>query len=394
MINLDKIKQQKIDTLNKLSQAIRDNDEKAMQQAFDEYQNLIAETILAEAHGVLASADNTILTQRGSRMLTSKETEYYQKLISAASSSNPKQSIANIDIALPQTVIDSVLEDITLQYPLLNLIDFTNTTAITKMIVNEQGIQQAAWGKLTSEITKELEASIAEYNTALCKLTAYMFVAKDMLELGPVWIDKYVRNILQEAIATALETSIVSGNGKDQPIGMIKDVSKDTSVVDGVYPDKTTISVTNFAPDKYGELVAKLTKTPTDRTRVIENLVLICNPTDYYTKVMPATTYMTADKRYVNDVLPVPTIIVQSTGVEKGKAVLGLAKRYFMGMGTSKEGRIEYDDSYKFLEDLRTFSIKLFGNGKPLDNNAFLYLDISKLKPVIPTVKTVTETEA
>ena len=60
-----------------------------------------------------------------------------------------------------------------------------------------------------------------------------------------------------------------------------------------------------------------------------------------------------------------------------------------MGLGSSKNGKIELSDDYKFLEDLRTYKIKLYGNGFPKDDNAFLYLDIENLVPTYPTVNNI-----
>ena len=65
-----------------------------------------------------------------------------------------------------------------------------------------------------------------------------------------------------------------------------------------------------------------------------------------------------------------------------------------MGMGTAKSGKLDYDDSYKYIEDLRTYKIKLYGTGRPLDDNAFIYLDITNVKDVLPEFKVVAETVA
>lgn len=54
----------------------------------------------------------------------------------------------------------------------------------------------------------------------------------------------------------------------------------------------------------------------------------------------------------------------------------------------SKDGRIEYSDHYQFLEDDRVYMIKLYANGFPMDNNAFLVLDISGLRPATLPVTT------
>jgi hypothetical protein len=113
--------------------------------------------------------------------------------------------------------------------------------------------------------------------------------------------------------------------------------------------------------------------------------VLIVNPADYFTKVMPATTVLTPMGTYVSNVLPFPTDVIQSVGVPSGKAVLGLAKKYFMGVGTGRGGKLEYSDDFKFVDDLRTYKIKLYGVGRPHDINAFAYLDISNLAPIYPT---------
>ncbi|MPN52873.1 hypothetical protein SDC9_200536 [bioreactor metagenome] len=129
-----------------------------------------------------------------------------------------------------------------------------------------------------------------------------------------------------------------------------------------------------------------MAKTPEGKTRVVKEVLMIVNPVDYLQKVMPATTVRGADGRYVNDVFPFPTKPVQSTQMPVGKAIFGIGKRYFMGIGTDKSGKIEYDDSYKFLEDERVYLVKLYGHGEPLDNNAFVYADISGLIPAVHTV--------
>ena len=109
---------------------------------------------------------------------------------------------------------------------------------------------------------------------------------------------------------------------------------------------------------------------------------MVVNPIDYLTKIMPATTIRSTTGQYVSGVLPFPTRIIQSTRVPSGRAIIGLPERYFMGIGTEKSGRIEYSDEYHFLEDERVYLVKLYGHGEPLDNNAFVYVDISGMKPL------------
>lgn len=75
--------------------------------------------------------------------------------------------------------------------------------------------------------------------------------------------------------------------------------------------------------------------------------------------------------------LPIPGEVVQSVAVPEGKLIAGMAKDYFLGVGST--GKIEYSDEYKFVEDERVYIAKQYANGLPKDNDSFLVFDISKL---------------
>lgn len=392
MINLDTLKEQKEDILASLSVAIKNGDDKAMENALDKYGNLISDTIMNEVKSTTESVDSQILSTRGVRMLTSDEKEYYDSVIAAGKSSDPKMALTNADKTMPITIIESVLGEIPQQHPLLNFISFQDTTGITRMLVNEQGEQTAKWGDLNTAIDKELQGAFKLFDVSLKKLTAWIPVSNDMLDLGATWLDRYVREILAEALWVGMETGIVTGDGLNCPIGMCKDVSDKASVVGGKYPDQSTIALKEMSPEAIGTIAAQLTKTEAGNNRPLDNLIFVVNPKTYLTKVMPATTNFVQGK-WVNDVMPIPCTIIQSCAVPDDRAIFGLGKRYFMGLGMAKGGKLEYDDSFKFLDDAKTYKIKTYGNGKPLDSNAFRYLDISKLKRFIPTVYTVTPSE-
>lgn len=65
-----------------------------------------------------------------------------------------------------------------------------------------------------------------------------------------------------------------------------------------------------------------------------------------------------------------------------------------MGIGTSKDGKIEYSDDYQFIEDNRVYKIKLNANGKPKDNMSFVYVDISQLEPANLEISVVNSASA
>ena len=385
----------------KIKQAMQSEDEGAIAQVLTDFADNIQQSVLKDVQQYKETGDQQILQRRGVHTLTQEENKFYQSWIDAAKSERPQQALSNLDIALPFTVIDNVMEDLKANHPLLDMIDFQNMTAVKKMLFNKQGKQLAVWGKINSAITEELEGTIGEVDITLNKLTAFIPVAKDMLQVGPQWVDAYVRTVLSEAIAYGLEEGIINGTGKDQPIGMIRDIHDGVNVSssDG-YPSKSAIKVTDFTPKTYGKLLAKLAVNPfTNKPRTVSNLALVVNPTDYFTKIMPATTVQSTDGTYKNNVLPVPTQIIQSEQVPEGKAILGMINKYAMGLGSgsTKGGKIEYSDEYKFLEDQRYYIVKLIGNGQAYDDNCFLLLDISGLKEkyiVVEQAQTQTATQA
>jgi hypothetical protein len=160
------------------------------------------------------------------------------------------------------------------------------------------------------------------------------------------------------------------------------------------YGKKVAIPIADFSPEVYGPIIAQLAVNRNGLYRRVTSVLLLVNPVDYFTKVMPATTYRNPDGTYNLDLFPFPTKIVQSAWLDSGEAVIGLGKNYLMAMGTGKGGRIEYSDEYKFLEDERTYLTKFYGTGRPIDNSSFILLDIANLKPFVHKVDIVNRPDA
>ena len=386
MKNKDTLQTEKTAILQKLNQAIKDGSEEAFAEAFTEFSMNIQESVMAEAHLMVQAADSTVLASRGVRQLTSEENKYYTGVIEAMRSNNPRQALADLTVVLPITTIDAVFDELVATHPLLDVINFQNTSGLIEFIVNTNTKQLATWGVLTAAIVTELTSGFKKIPLTQMKLSAFLPVAKSMLDLGPQWLDKYVRTILGEASYFGLESAIVNGDGNNKPIGMNRQVQEGVVVTGGVYPLKDTVPVISLDPVTYGALIGGMSVDANGNARVVNSVIMIVNPQDYLTKVFPATTVRSADGTYKNDVFPFPTKVIQSTEVPAGKAIFGLAGRYFMGIGTAKSGKIEFSDEYKFLEDERIYLVKLYGYGMPLDNTAFVYADISGL---IPTTQIV-----
>ena len=386
-INMDKINERKTKIAAQLSAAIKANDETAMQAAMTDFASFVAENITEQFTESASVVDSAILASRGIRQLTSKEKSYYEKMIAAGKSENPKMAIAGITDAFPMTIIDDVIGNVKKSHPLLDLIDMRNTSAVIRTIRNKKGKQLGVWGELTSAIAGEVNGAIEVVDSTILKLTAFMYVPKDLLDYGPEWVDAYVRELLTEVIAVTFETAVVDGDGDKKPIGMNRDISSTASVVANKQPKKTAVKVTSLDAVTYGKLLAMMAKDDKDEPRKIENVILVVNPFDYCEKIMPATTVRGTDGTYHNNVLPYPTTIIQSVALNSGEAVIGLAKEYLACVGTGKNGKLEYDDSYKFVEDMRTYIMKLTAYGKASDDNAFKLLDISELAPAVIEVE-------
>lgn len=379
----------------RFNEALQTNDPEQVAQAMADMAEGIQNEILERAASManIEQLDAQAMAARGLRQLTSAEKKYYEKLIEAMRSDSPKQALANLDVTMPETIIEDVFESLRREHPLLAAINFQNTTYVTEWILNKNGKQKAQWGAITAEITKELEGEFEKMNMTLNSLTAFLPVAKSMLDLGAQWLDSYVREVLKDAIYCGLEEAIIAGTGIDMPIGMMKDLS--AARTDGEeYPDKEAVAITKFDATQYGAVIARLAVDRNGRPRKVGGVIMIVNPVDYFAKVMPATTIMRPDGTYANDVLPYPTTIIQSEEVPSGKAVVGIADKYFMGIGTSKDGVIEFDDSYRFLQRERVYAAFLYGNGKAVDNNAFVVLDISALQAASYVVTMAAEAAA
>ena len=291
-----------------------------------------------------------------------------------------------IDI-MPETIIEDVYKDLVEEHPLLNKINFVSVKYLTKWILNDHTVQTAVWGELNSAITEEITSAFRTIEVTQCKLSAFAVIEKDMLDLGPVFLDGYIRMFLKDALLCGLEQGIVNGDGNKKPIGLTRDIHEGVSVSGGVYPKKEAIKVTSFSPVEYGKLLSKMVKNEKGRNRKFEKVLMICNQCDYLSKIMPATTVLNGAGAYVNNLFPFPTDVVISNELEDGEAVVCLPEEYFMGIGGAKEGVIEYTDELKFLEDKRVYKIKMYGMGKAYDNTVALLLDISELDPAYITVK-------
>ena len=160
MKNKDLLKEENKELMQALSQALKEDDDDAMAEAFAAFAEGVQERIMEEYKDLRQSKDATILASRGIRQLTGEEKTFYQAWIDAAKSANPKQALIDINKAMPETIIDEVIDDMRESHELLSEIDFINCQGAVKMIINADNIDLATWGALNSAISTELAGKI------------------------------------------------------------------------------------------------------------------------------------------------------------------------------------------------------------------------------------------
>lgn len=379
---------------NDIVQAMKAGDEKAAQTAWEAFHNSIVEKVKKDFVDVQESNDAVILAQRGYRQLTDKENKWYQKVIEALRTSNPKQAFVNIinsdkeEDLMPTTIIEDVYKNLRDTHPLLGAIDFQYVGYITKWILNDHSVQKAVWGSINSEIVKEITSAFKTVDINQSKLSAYAVIENDMLDLGPTFLDGYIRECLAEALAAGLVYGIVDGTGKNEPVGLTRDIHEGVEFNSSTgYPRKTAEKVVDFTPANYGPLVAKMAINEAGKPKSFAKVALICNLVDYLTKIMPATTVLTSGGTYARDLFPFPTDVYVDNILDTGEAVLFIPGEYACFMGGQKNGVIEVSEENKFLEDQTVFKIKQHGTGRAMDNTSALLLDISELDSAYFTVK-------
>jgi len=371
MKNLD---QQKEELKNSLKAAFDSGEEEQIISAIAALSENIQTGILEEANKIAfgATKDYAALAARGLKSLTEAETKYYNAIIERGVSGNVDGSaFADAETIPPPTIINRVFEDLARERELLRLINFRPAAATTEWLMRvDNKVPMAFWSDLNAPSQELMSKGFRTVQMMQNLLTCFLPVHKSMLNLGPEWLDRYVRETLAEAMAYGLEHGIVNGDGNRCPIGITRDVN------DGNHPLKKAVKLTNLEPATLGNNIMK--PLSRDGRRTPNNIILLVNPLDYWDKIFGATSYLNAVGEYVHGILPIPARFVLSSEMPKNHISAGAAGDYFMGAGFATG--IEFSDEYRFVERQRVYKTDIVANGRPMDNDSFLLFDISELE--------------
>jgi HK97 family phage major capsid protein len=342
--------------------------EAAFGEMFTALQSDLTEKITAEARNEVHDAQ--ILAARGQNVLTSTERKFFNEVIVSGGFAE--------DTILPVTTQERIFEDLTTEHPLLEAIGLQDLGAVTRYIYSDAN-KAYAWGALFGDIKGQISAAFREEQIGQLKLTAFAVIPKDMLDLGPEWVERYVRTVLVESYSVGLEYGLVNGRGpaQNEPIGLMKDVAADT----GAVTEKTSSGTLTFAPSERGAVVAKelggvviaLSKDAKDKARKVANkIVMVVNPVDAI-KVQLGNTIQTANGQWVTT-LPYNITPTESEEVPEGKALFFVKGAYLAAIAGGY--KINKFDETLAIEDARLYTMKQFANGKPKDNKTALVYDL------------------
>lgn len=354
--------------------ALKEDDPKVLAKAMDARFKQVEDKVLAKYDELKDEQDQAILRTRGVYQLTNEEKAFYDKLFKNAVGNNPAQGAT---LTIPKTIVDRVFEDMkNEEYGILDLVDFNNTTGLSEWLVNVAEKPSASWGDLTEGITKELSFGFKVVSTLVNKLSCYVPYCKSFIDLGYSWQDVYVRTYMAMGLSSALSISAISGDGAKKPWGMAYDYDMDNDTG----TKKTAVAIKKFDKKAFAPLFAKICKNPMGLTRSLKGLTMIVDTETYYDYVFANNGDINSSGVYVTvlDQLGI-ALRVTETGLAKGEAILGLPKRQFIEMGFkgNPNGFIEFSDDCFFLEDKRVYKGKLYADGFPKDNNAFVLLDLT-----------------
>ena len=373
MDNFNAKKQAYMDLL-KDENATQDQMSAAVNEMFTALQNDLTEKITAEARN--GSNDTQILVSRGQHVLTSEEKAFYNKVVTDGG--------FNDETVLPESVQERVFEGLTKVRPLLAAIGLQDLGAATKFIYSDPTLA-FAWKEIFGEISGQVNAAFRDEKITQLKLTAFGAIPNDMLELGPVWVDRYMVTLLIEALAAGLEYGLVNGRGpaQNEPIGLMKDVDKET----GAVTDKVSSGTLTFAPSERGELVVgelygvlkNLSTDADDKFRkVLNKVVMVLNPIDALA-VQARHTIQNDSGTFVMN-LPYNLTIVDSEEIPVGKVLFFVKGEYVAAIAGGY--KLKKFDQTLAMEDATLYTIKRFANGRPKDNKTALVYDLDVQFPV------------
>lgn len=360
-IKFSNFEQDKIAFAEATQNGTEEEQKKALNTMLESLANDVKSNVMEEANATMG--DNSVLQARGQNVLTSEERKYFNEVI--------EDGVFKEESTLPVTVQERIFEGLTHEHPFLTHIGIENLGAVTEWIYSDpEG--SAVWRVLFGEIQGQLNTSFRKEKITQMALTAFWAIHNDMLELGPEWVERYVRTCLTEAIKVGLEYGFIQGKGtaEEEPVGLLYEIESNGAVV-----EKESAGTLTFKPgrktitelrDVVKLLARKLNADGTDSDRpkrVAGKVVMVTNPFDTF-DIQANATIQNANGAYVTN-LPFNPIPTESVFVPEGKVAFFVKGEYIAATGGPLKVK-KFDQTLAF-EDATLYTAKQFATGKPKD---------------------------
>lgn len=354
--------------------AMKDGDEAQQSEAMKNMLDALAKDVQGDILNQVNMdvTDRSVMQARGMNVLTNEESKFFNAVI--------EDGGFNDEETLPKTTQERVFEDLVNEHPLLQKLGIQNLGAVTEFIHSDpEGA--AVWGPLFGDIQGQLNATFRKETITQLKLTAFIPISNDMLDLGPTWVERYVRTMLVEAMSAGLERGFVAGDGRNQPVGLLYEVDEETSAI----TEKASAGTLTFEGgdatiEELKGVVELLSTVPAkgadgeDKVRnVAGKVVMVVNPFDNFSIQAKATVRNDAGL-YITS-LPFNPQIVESVHVPQGKTVFFVQGQYIAAVGGSQQMK-KFDQTLA-MEDATLYIAKQYATGKPVDNYAAQVYDLA-----------------
>lgn len=305
--------------------------------------------------------------------MNEEEVKFFNSLAAGDLSHSEKE-----EVVFPETTVDQIFKDMVNEHPFLQLLKLQNTGLRLKFLKSDPK-GAAAWGKINGDIQGQLNATFTDKDATQSKLTAFVAVPNDVLEYGANWIKTFVVTQIQEAFAAALEEAFLTGDGKDKPIGLNRNVSENVAVTAGQYPEKAssgtlTFKDTKTAVKEFKDVVKALSKKENGKSFVARGKVVLALQPGASLDVEAAATMQNVNGQWTY-ALPFGIRTVESEYVPENKVIAFVPERYDAYVSGGVEIK-EFDQTLA-LEDGHLYTAKRFAYGKAEDDNAAKVYDLA-----------------
>ena len=355
-----------------LFDAMQSEDKDVQVKAFADFTDALQEDIMNRAKAEMenltnSTSDNQILVNRGVRKaFTSEEMKFFNAVVA-------REGFAGVEEEFPVTIVQEIFNNLKTEHPLISRVDAKDVTGLVTFVLANPNAATAYWGPICADISQMILEGFKEISLKASRLSGFVAICKGMLDLGPNYLGQYIYETIYEIMSTALEVAIVTGNGQNKPVGMLKSLSNGTVQGDStvIYADKVPVALTDLTPATLSGPRALLAEKKLDKGEVL----FIVNPVTYFLKVFPKLAKQTDSGAWVVTNLPTGETVVQSHAVPVDKAIVGDAKNYFLGVSGALS-LTEYKETLA-IEDMNLYIAKMYATGQPKDKDAFIVLGLT-----------------